>query len=205
MNLNELRETWKNLHQTGLEAHSETDIQNIISYGTTRIVRSINQKLFRDMAVTALATIISAFGILFFYILYVPSQHPWIDVSKFLPIQIIALVIFLVLFAFGWFEYKLVNRKFTTESLKEYISSVLGSIHKCNRLFTGVVLPLLFGAFFLELDYFILQEGQIWLMIKVAVSILLTIISYAVMRQYYKKSLGSYLADLSRYHKELKG
>lgn len=203
MNINELKATWENLNQKGLETHTENDIQKIIGYGTTEIVSSINRKLFRDMAITAFASVVSAFGIIFFHYMYDPIKHPWIDVSKIVPIQIAGFILFFVLFLFGWLEYKLVNRKFTSKSVKAYISSLLVSFHKFNRLFTAVVLLLLLGAFFVELDYFIVQEGRTWLFFKMGGSILLTASSYLVMRQYYKKSFGPYLTELSSYHEEL--
>jgi hypothetical protein len=203
MNINELKETWENLHQEGLETHTKNDIQKIISYRTTEVVSEINRKLFIDITITAIASIVSAFGIIFFYYKYDPIEHPWIDVSKIVPIQTLAFILFFVLFVFGWLEYKVVNRRFTSESVKSYISSLLISFQKYYRLFTVIVLLLLLSVFFVELDYFIVQEGKTWLFFKMGGSILLTAISYLGIRQYYNKSFDPYLTDQSRHHKEL--
>lgn len=203
MNLNELKETWGKLHQEGLEAHTKNDIQKIISYGISDIVSDINRKLFRDIVITAIASIISVFGIILFYYMYDPIKHPWIDVSKIVPIQLLAFIIFFILFLFGWFEYKLVNRKFTSESVKTYISSSLVKLRKYSSRFMIVIVLLLLGTFFLELNYFIVTDGFVDMFFKIGGSILLTVISYSVIRLYYKKSFGSYLATLSSYQDEL--
>ncbi|MEQ8475235.1 MAG: hypothetical protein RIB54_03280 [Fulvivirga sp.] len=203
MNINELKKTWDNLHQKGLESQTESEIQKIIVFGTSEVVSTINKKLFRDMAITAFASVVSAFGVIFFYLAFDPVKHPWIDLSKLVPIQVLAFVLFFVLFLFGWLEYKLVNRKFTSESVKAYISTSLVNLKKYSRLFMTVILLLLLGTFFLELNYFFVGEGFANMLFKTGGSILLTAISYAIIRRYYKKGFGSYLADLSSYQKEL--
>lgn len=203
MNINELKDTWENLHREGLETQTENEIHKIIVHGTSEVVSDINRKLFRDMAVTAIASIVSALGIIFFYSMYDPIKYPWIDVSKIVSIQLLAFILFFVLFIFGWFEYRLVNREFNSQSIKTYISSLLASFQKYSRLFMIVILPLLLIVFFVELDYFIVGGGFAKMFFKTGGSILLTIVSYAAIKQYYKKSFGSYLADLSSYQEEL--
>lgn len=203
MNINELKRTWDNLHQTGLESQAESEIQKIIGYGTSEVVSAINKKLIRDMAITAFATVVSAFGIIFFYLVFDPVKHPWIDLSKLVPIQVLAFVLFFALFLFGWLEYKLVNRKFTSESVRNYISTSLVNLKKYSSLFMIVILLLLLGTFFLELNYFIVGGRFSNMFFKTGGAILLTAVSYAVIKLYYKKSFGSYLADLSSYQKEL--
>ncbi len=199
MNINELQETWDELNQKGLESQTENEIQRIIGHGTSEIVSNINKKLFIDMAITAFASVVSAFGIIFFYFVFDPLKHTWIDLSKIVPVQVLGVVIFLALFLFGWLEYKLVNRKFTSESVKAYVSTLLINLKNSSRVFMFVILILLAVTFYVELNYFI--EAN--LLLKSGGSLLLTTISYAVIRLYYKKTFGSYLADLISYQKEL--
>ena len=203
MNIDELKKTWENLHHEGLENQPELEIQKIIRHGTSEVVSGINKRLFRDMTITALASLISAFGIILFYAAYDAVKHSWIDLSKIIPIQILAFVLFFVLFLFNWLEYKLVNRKFTSTSVKAYISTLLRSLQKNSNLFMMVVLPLLLCTFFLELDYFIERAGLVTQLLKAGGSVLLTAVSYVMIKQYYNKSFGSYLATLSRYREEL--
>lgn len=199
MNVNELKETWDELNQKGLEGQTENEIQRIIGYGTSDIVSNINKKLYMNMAITAFASVVSAFGIIFFYFVFDPFKHTWIDLSKIVPIQVLGFVIFLALFLFGWLEYKLVNRKFTSESVKTYVSTLLINLKNHKRVFMFVILTLLAVTFYIELNYFIAAN----FLLKWVGSVLLTAISYAVMRLYYKKTFGSYLADLISYQKEL--
>lgn len=199
MNINELQETWHELNQKGLESQTENEIQRIIGHGTSEIVSNINKKLFIDMAITAFASVVSAFGIIFFYFVFDPLKHTWIDLSKIVPVQVLGFVIFLALFLFGWLEYKLVNRKFTSESVKAYVSTLLINLKNSSRVFMFVILILLAVTFYVELNYFI--EAN--LLLKSGGSLLLTTISYVVIRLYYKKTFGSYLADLISYQKEL--
>ncbi|NVJ45634.1 MAG: hypothetical protein HWE07_00860 [Cytophagia bacterium] len=199
MNINELKENWAELNQKGLKSHTENEIQEIIGYGTSNIVSNINKKLFRDMAITAFASVVSAFGIIFFYFVFDPLKHTWIDLSKIAPIQVLGFVIFLALFLFGWLEYRLVNRKFTSASVKTYVSTLLVNLKNSSRVFIFVILILLAITFYVELNYFIKAN----LLLKLAGSLLLTSVSYAVIKLHYKKSFGSYLADLTSYQKEL--
>ena len=199
MNINELKESWDELNQQGLKSQTENEIQRIIGYGTSDIVSNINKKLFMDMAITAFASVVCAFGIIFFYFVFDPVKHSWIDLSKIVTIQVLGFVIFLTLFLFGWLEYKLINRKFTSESVKTYVSTLLIELKNFSRVFMFVILILLAVTFYVELDYFIEEN----LLLKLGGSLLLTAISYAVIRLYYKKTFGSYLADLISYQKEL--
>ena len=203
MNSNELKETWKNLHDEGLESQTESEIQKVIERGTSEIVSAINKRLFRDMAITAFASVLSAFGIIFFYVAFDPEKHTWIDLSKLVPIQALAFVLFFVLFSFGWLEYKFINRKSTTKSVKTYISTLLANFKKYKRVFMLIILVLLAGTFFFLLNYFIGGDGSANVFFKVAGSILCTVTSYLVTKQYYKMSFGSYLADLKSYQEEL--
>lgn len=198
MNINELKENWAELNQKGLKSHTENEIQEIIGYGTSNIVSNINKKLFRDMAITAFASVVSAFGIIFFYVVFDPLKHTWIDLSKIVPIQVLGFDIFLALFLFGWLEYRLVNRKFTSTSVKTYVSTLLINLKNSSRIFMFVILILLAVTFYVELNYFIKAN----LLLKLAGSLLLTSVSYAVIKLHYKKSFGSYLADLTSYQKE---
>ena len=199
MNTDELKEAWDELNQNGLKSQSENEIQRIIGHGTSEIVSNMNKKLHFNIAITGFASVVSAFGIMFFYLAFDPLKHTWIDLSKIVPIQILGLVIFLVLFLFGWLEYKIVNRKFTSESLKADISALLVNFKSYSRFFMFVVLILLAVTFYVELNYFFAANR----LLQLAGSILLTAISYAVIRLYYKKSFGAYLADLTSYQKEL--
>lgn len=199
MNISELKEAWGELNQKGLKSQSENEIQRIIGYGTSEVVSNINKKLFIDMAITAFASVVCALGIIFFYFALDPLKHTWIDLSKIVPIQVLGFVIFLVLFLFGWFEYRLVNRKFTSESVMTFISALLINFKNYSRVFMFVILILLAVTFYVELNYFFSAN----LLIKLGGSVLLTAVSYAVMRLYYKKSFGSYLSDLTSYQKEL--
>ncbi len=203
MNIDQLKETWENLHQEGLASPTEDGIKKIINNGTSEIVAEINRKLFKEIFIMSIALFVSVFGIIFFYYVFDPIQHPWIDVSKIIPIQLLAFTIFFVLFVFGFLEYRLVNRKFNSQSVKAYVSSLLSSLQKYNWLFMMVVLPLLFGVFYVELDYFLIEEGARQLSLKVGGSALLTVISYAVIRRYYKMTFGPYISTLSSYKEEL--
>jgi len=203
MSIDELSKSWDNLHQEGMGNKAENEIQKIIGFGTSEVVAGINKKLFRDMAITAFAAVASAFGLIFFYLIYDPVKHPWIDVSKLVPIQVLGFVLFFVLFLFGWLEYQVVNRKFTSESVKAFISTALVSLKRKRFLFMIIVLLLLLGTFFLELNYFIVGRGLTNMLLRVGGAILLTAVSYVVINSYYKKSFGSYLADLTRYQEEL--
>ena len=203
MNINELKKTWDNLHEKGLESQTNSEIKKIIEYGTSEVVSAINKKLFRDMAITAFASVVSAFGIIFFYLVFDPVKHTWIDLSKLVPIQVLAFVLFFVLFLSGWLEYKLVNRKFTSDSVKAYIATSLANLKKYSSVFMIVILLLLLGTFFLELNYFIVGGGFANMFFKTGGAILLTAVSYVIIRLYHKKSFGSYLADLSSYQEEL--
>lgn len=203
MNSNELKKTWDNLHQKGLKSQNNSEIKKIIAYGTSEAVSNINKKLFKDMAITAFAIVISAFGIIYFYLTFDPVKHTMVDLKKLVPIQLLALVLFLVLILFGWLEYKLVNRKFTSDSVKEYISTSLLKFKKYSNIFMVVMLVLLFSTFFLELNYFINGEGFPKMFFKTLGAILLTAVSYAVIKVYNKKRFGSYLADLSSYQEKL--
>ena len=200
MNIDELKETWDQLNQKGLEGQTENEIRRIIGFGTSEVVSSINKKLFVDMAIAAIAAVVSAFGIILFYLAYDPLNHTWIDLSKIIPIQILGLVIFSVLFLFGWLKYKLVNRRFTSESVMTYISSLLINFRNYSSVFILVILILLAVTYYVELNYFIEEN----LILKLGGSALLTTVSYVVIRYYYKKSFGSYLEDLISYQKQLK-
>lgn len=199
MNMNELKGTWEELNKQGLKNQTENEIEKIIGHGTSSIVTNINKKLFIEMAITALASIVSAFGIIFFYFMFDPLKHTWIDLSRIVPIQILGFVIFLLLFVSGWIEYKIINRKFTSETVKAYISTFLIKFKHYSRVFMIVTLTILAVTFYIEINYFIPAN----LLLKSVGSALLTAVSYAIIRFYYKKNYGSYLADLRSYQKEL--
>ena len=199
MNIDELKKTWVELNQQGLKSRPENEIQRIIEYGTSEIVSNINRKLYFEMAITAFASIVSAFGIVIFYLVFDPLKHTWIDASKLVPIQVLGFVIFLVLFLFGWLEYKLVNRQFTSESVKTYISALINDIKNYSRVFIFVILMLLAITFYVELNYFFAAN----LLLKFGGSVLLTAVSYAIIRLYFRKTFGGYLANLTSYQKEL--
>jgi len=205
MNIRELNDSWNSLHQLGLGGQSEQGIQKMISHGASQIVSEINKRLFRDMAVLAFAVIISAFGVIFFYLKYDPAKHHWIDMSGIISIQILALVLFSLLFVFGWMEYRIVNRNFNPATLKTEIAELLDGLQNSFKLFMVIVLPLLFVIFFVELHYFVAGLGLTKLMIKITGSFFLTAISYLIIKKYHKHSYGEYLENLSTYRNELEG
>jgi len=199
MNMDELKEAWEDLNRAGVKSKTENEIQEIISYGTAEVVSGINKKLFMGMAITAFASVASALGVVFFYLVFDPEKHAWIDLSKLIPIQLLGFAIFLVLFLFGWLEFKVVNRKFTSKSVKADISALVSNLKSNSRIFMLVVLTLLAVTFYVEFNYFFPAH----LLIKSAGSIVLTGASFIGIKIYFRKSFGSYLEDLGSYQKEL--
>src|SRR5690606_3318363 len=114
------KSVWDKMHQSGLSPHQPDDIRTIIEKGATSVVVEINKKLFRDLAVTALAAIVSALAIIFFYYRYDSVKHHWIDIDKLLPVQVLSFAIFSILSLSAFLQYKLVNRSFTADSVKDF-------------------------------------------------------------------------------------
>ena len=203
MNIEDLKNNWKELHDQGLNPHDRSDINAIVSQGTSQLVAEINKKLFNSMALTAIAAIISTVAIIFFYLVYDPAQHPWINVSKLIPIQLLAATIFLLLFLATWVEYKLVNRKFSSASVSSFITNVLTGFRRYFWLFTAIITLLLFAVYFVEINYFVNPDSQWESVAIIGVAVLLTAISWVVVRQYYKKAFGAYFTDMQSYLDEL--
>ena len=201
MNIDELKASWQATNEQGASGHSEVEIEKIINQGTTDLVKSINLKLFREVMITAGAALVSALAVVLFYAIYDPEKHSQVDPAKVLPVQLLAFVIFSVLFLFGWMEYKLVNRQFTADSLCSFITSIIASLRKNYSYFIILVLLLLAGTFYLELDLLIGDSG-IW-PLKAGGAAMLTALSFLGIRFYYQKSFGGYLSDLRSYGREL--
>ncbi|MFY0608307.1 MAG: hypothetical protein JXR10_16435 [Cyclobacteriaceae bacterium] len=201
--MDKLKNTWDQFHLGGLEGQTEGDIRKIIGEGTSDIVSAMNKKLLTEMTITAFGAVVSALGIISFYLVYDPTKHPWIDPSKLIPLQLLAFVVFFVLLLFGWLEYKLVNRAFTSESVRAYLSSLLVNLKKYKRLFLIFVLALLAATYYLELRYFFPDEDFASLCLRIGGSVLLTSISYLVIMMYYAKSFGPYMTKLTKYMEEL--
>ncbi|MEM6844376.1 MAG: hypothetical protein AAF632_19310 [Bacteroidota bacterium] len=204
MNIDELKNNWKELHDKGLEARNPNDIKNIIGRGTSQIVAEINRKLVNGMVITAVATIISSLTVVFFYFFYDQAQHPWIDTAKLFPIQLLAFIIFLLLFLSGFAEYRLVNKKFTSASVSSFIASVLIGFRRYFWVFTVFILLLLFAVYLMELSYFLAPETQLEFITVIGISLLLTTVSFFVSRQYYRNTFAAYFSDLQSYLDELK-
>jgi len=203
MNIDELKASWEELHTTGLDVHNPNDVQHIISRGTSQLVAEINKKLFSSMALTAVAAVISTVAIVFFYFVYDPVQHPWIDVSRLVPIQLLASAIFLLLFLASWLEYQLVNRKFSSTSVSSFIANVLTGFRRYFWAFTVAIMLLLFTVYLMMLNYFATSESQIGFVAIIGASVLLTAVSWVVVRQYYKKAFETYFTDMQSYLDEL--
>jgi len=201
MNLEELKSSWDNLHSTGLDVHDQNEIRKIINMGASITVLELNKKLFQGMAVTALAAIISALGVVIFYAIFDPAKHPQINI---IHIQILGFVIFLVLFLSAFLEFKLVNKKFGPDKVKEFIERTVAGFRKYYTLFNAVILTLLFSVYYLELRYFIAPENLTGFIMVLSISSLLTGISYFVIKYYHHKNLEVYLNDLTSYLNELK-
>ncbi len=203
MNMDELKSNWEGFHAEGLDMHNPSDIKNIISQGTSQLVAGINKKLFNGMVLTAMATIISSLALVFFYFFYDPTHHPWIDTSKLMPIQLLAFVIFSLLFLAGFAEYRLVNKKFTSSSVSSFIANVLAGFRRYFWVFTVIILLLLFTVYLLELNYFIAPDTPLAFIVTIGISLLLTTVSFFVIRKYYKSTFATYFADLQSYLDEL--
>jgi len=203
MNLEELKSSWDNLHSAGLDVHDQNEIQKIIKMGASITVTELNKKLFEGMAITALAVIISALGVVFFYATFEPVKHPQINITAIIHIQILGFVIFLVLFLSALLEFKLVNKKFSSDKVKQFLERTLAGFKRYYRLFNVAILALLFSAYSLELKYFMAPENLTGFIMVLSISSLLTGISYFVMKSYHHKNLEVYLSDLSSYLNEL--
>ena len=166
------------------------------------MVKNINRKLFKEVMITAVAALVSALAVVLFYAIYDPAKHSQVDPARVLPVQLLAFVIFLVLFLFGWMEHKLVNRQFSADSVRSFITSILAGLRKNYSWFVILVL-LLAGTFYLELDLLIGDSG-IW-PLKAGGTAMLTALSFLGIRSYYQKSFGGYLSDLRSYARELEG
>ncbi len=201
MNKDELRSAWDNLHTEGLAGKSETEIEEIVRKGTSDVVSGINKNLFRDMVISAFAAVVCALGVVFFYMVFDPGVHTWIDLSRIVPIQILGFVVFLVLFLFGWLEYKLVNRSFTSDSVKAFLSTLLTDFASFRRMFTFLILVFLAITFFVELDFFFGGTELIVVSLKVMGSALLTGFSYWAITLYYRKTFKPYFDELSKYQR----
>ena len=99
-------------------------------------------------------------------------------------------------------EHKLVNRQFSADSVRSFITSILAGLRKNYSWFVILVL-LLAGTFYLELDLLIGDSG-IW-PLKAGGTAMLTALSFLGIRSYYQKSFGGYLSDLRSYARELEG
>ena len=203
MNIDELKASWQATNEQGIPGHSEVEIEKIISQGTSDLVKNINRKLFKEVTITAVAALVSALAVVLFYAIYDPTKHSQVDPAKVLPVQLLAFVIFSVLFLFGWMEYKLVNRQFSADSVRSFITSILTGLRKNYSYFITLVLLLLAGTFYLELDL-LLGDSGIW-PLKAGGAAMLTALSFLGIRSYYQKSFGGYLSDLRSYARELEG
>ncbi len=130
MNLNELKSSWERLYGEGLNVHDQDDIKKIIINGTSDEVLKINRKLFTEMTITAIAAIVSTVAIVFFYYFYDPTKYPWIDTAQLIPIQLTAVALFAMLFLSSFAEYRLVNKKFTSNTIKDFISETVTGAKK---------------------------------------------------------------------------
>lgn len=203
MNLNELKSNWEALYGEPVSTHNEETVRKLIASGTTEKVAQLNRKLFKELLVTGVSTAISAVAVVVFYFHYDAVKHPWIDVSKLIPIQLIAFIIFLVLFAFGYAEYRLVNRKFTANTLQDFLSATVRASRKYYWTFTSILSVLLLFSFFLLLNYFVNPSNAGDFVIVGFGAVLLTGVGYLTMRYYYNRCFAGHFRSLERYWKEL--
>ncbi len=203
MNIDELKQNWEALYGEQNSTQNEADIRRLITNGASEKVSKINRKLFKDVLITGIATIVSVVGVIFFYFRYDPVEHPWIDASQLLPIQLLAFGLFLMLFVFAYAEYRMVNRKYTANTLCDFLSATVRKSKKYYWVSTIVILVLLFLAFLLELNYFVNPDSTIELILTYAGAIILTGLSYVVMRYYYLSNFAQHFQSLQDYRDEL--
>lgn len=204
MTFDELLTDWEDLYGTGLTVHSPNEIRKIIRAGVSTTVGEMNRKLFREMTLTALAAIVSALGIVFFYFVYDPVQHDHINPSQLVPIQLAGFTLFLLLFLSALFEFRLINRTFDAHGVKQFVEKTLAGLKNYYRLFNGMILTLLAVAYLLELRYFIAPTVLTDWMVVVCLAGLLTGLSYWVIHRYYQKNWRNYLRALEGYLQELR-
>ena len=203
MNFDELQKEWNNFNQTGLQGKHPDKLQQIIGFGTSKVVTNINKKLFRDMVITAVAATISALGIILFYLVLDPEMHPQINLSKIVPVQLLGFTIFLILFILGWAEYRLINRQFTASSIHQHLTGMIADLRKFERTFLAIILPLLLATFYVELNYFIEGNELRMVLLKTGITTILTAGSFLIIRKYYQWSVGPYIQKLVSYQTEL--
>lgn len=204
MNIDELKTIWEDLYRVGTPPHSADDIKKMVSIGTSATVTSINQKLFREMTLTALAAIVSALAIVGFYTLYDPIKHPQVDVSLIIPVQILAFAIFLVLLLVSFFEYKLVNQPRSPDNIRAFIEKTLTHLKSYYRWFNGITLSLLLVTYSLEINYFLAPETFSGSVLVAAIAGLLTGISYLIIDVYYRRTWKGYVDELEGYRDTLR-
>ncbi len=203
MNINELKQNWEALYGEPSNVHNEADIRRLIASGTSEEVSQINRKLFRDMLITGVATIVSVVGVIFFYVRYDPVEQPWIDISKLIPIQLLAFSIFLALFFFGYAEYRIVNRKFTANSLRNFLSATVRKNKTYYWIFTTSFSVLLFTVYLLEINYFVNPHDTTAYLFTTSGALTLTGVSYLAMRYYYRSHFATHFQRLEDYQNEL--
>ena len=204
MTFDELKSDWETLYGTELTEHSSGDIKKIIRTGVSATVAELNKKLFQEIALTALAAVISTLGIVFFYVVYSPAQYPHINLSLIIPIQILGVTIFLILFLFSLLEFRLINKHFDASSVKQFTERTLAGFRKYYRLFNGVILTLVGVAYLLELRYIIAPTVPTDWIIIVCLAGLLTGLSYWIIHRYYQRHWMNHLQALEGYLQELK-
>lgn len=203
MNINELKQNWEAMYGEPSNVHNEADIRRLIASGTSDKVLQINRKLFRDTLITGVATIVSVVGVIFFYVRYDPVEHPWIDLSRLLPIQLLGFGIFLALFVFAYAEYRMVNRRYTADTLLDYLSGTVRKSKTYYWISTTVFSVLLFTVYSLEINYFVNPRDTSGFLLTTAGSLILTGLSYLAMRYYYQSHFAPHFQRLEDYRDEL--
>lgn len=203
MKIEDLKQDWDRLHQMGLSAHDSELINTIVERGTSSVVAEMNKKLFRGIAILALAAVISALAVVFFYYQYDSAKYAWIDVSKLVPIQVLSFVIFSVLLLDAFFQYKLINRPFTAEAVKTHLTITLSKIQQYNTLFSIVVAALLLAVYYFLISYFVGPDDFTAYTLVAIASVVLTLVSHFVNRRYWQHAMKAHMNDLRGYLTEL--
>lgn len=204
MNIEELKANWENLHSAGLQVHGQKEIQRIINRGASLVVAKINRVLFWEMATVAFATIVSAVGVVIFYFRYDVISHLKIDPTYQALIFILGFSLFLLLFLFGFLEFKLLNKEFDSSTVKDFIEGTLNGLRRYYLLYMILVMPLLFVAYLIELKYFVDPETLGGFTVVFSMSLALIGITYLFCSYYYRRHMKGHIDDLKSYLKELK-
>ncbi|MDQ3395655.1 MAG: hypothetical protein M3512_16325 [Bacteroidota bacterium] len=204
MNIDELKKSWDEYNKAGLSTHGDNEILKIVHSGISGTKSDINKKLFKDIVITAISAVVSAFFTIFFYIYYDIAKHSHVNFALVAAIQNLAFVIFFILLLYSLMEYKMLNRKYDPENIKEFLEKTIRGFNRNFRAFGIIILVLLFSVFILQLKFLILPLEFNSYGIVVGIAAILTGLSFYVIKWYYYKNYERYLNDMRSYLNYLK-